>query len=303
MPALDVSVVIPVLNASRYIPSLIDAFRTQQPHPPLEIILADSSSTDDTCELVSDLPDVRVIPVKAFTHGSARNLAAGQAKGDVIALLSQDALPRDCRWLERLIEPFSDATVAATFSRQVPHETAKPMEKYFYFTHFPDGAPVRRVKHADRELGFQDVFFSNVSAAIRRDILLRHPFDEKVIMSEDQQFARDVLQAGYATVYQPGSEVTHSHDYSLKNVFQRYFDSCYSLTKIFEAHDTGESARIGLAYLFKEMRFMLRHHMQWLPYYFCFIWARSLGTLAGHYADRLPRRLARAFSMHRYYWD
>jgi len=303
MPALDVSVVIPVLNAGRYIPSLLDAFRTQQPDPPLEIILADSSSTDDTCQLVSDSPDVRVIPVKMFTHGSARNLAAKQAKGDVIALLSQDALPRDCTWLARLIEPFADASVAATFSRQVPHETAKPMEKYFYFTHFPDGVPVRRVKHEHRDLGFQDVFFSNVSAAIRRDVLLRYPFDEEVIMSEDQQFARDVLEAGYATVYQPESEVTHSHDYSLKHVFQRYFDSCYSLTKIFDTHDAGESARIGLTYLFKEMRFMMRHHITWLPYYFCFIWARSLGTLAGHYAERLPGNMARAFSMHKYYWD
>ena len=303
MPGLDVSIVIPVLNAERYVPLLLDAFRTQQPDPPVEIILADSSSTDNTCRLVEGSPDVRIIPVRAFTHGSTRNLAAAEPRGDVIVLMSQDALPRNCRWLARLVEPFTDPSVAATFSRQVPHATAKPMEKYFYDTHFPDGAPVRRVMHEERDLGFQDVFFSNVSSAIRRDILLRYPFDEGVIMSEDQQFARDVLKAGFTTVYQPKSEVIHSHNYSLKNVFQRYFDSCYSLTKIFDGHDTGESARIGLTYLCKELRFMLRHHPLWLPYYFCFVCARSLGTLAGHHAERLPRSMARAFSMHKYHWD
>jgi hypothetical protein len=29
----------------------------------------------------------------------------------------------------------------------------------------------------------------------------------------------------------------------------------------------------------------------------------SLGTLAGHHAERLPRALVRRFSLHSYHWD
>ena len=129
MPNLDVSIVIPVFNASKYLLPLLDAFRSQTPVPPKEIILADSLSTDNTRDIVSGIPNIRVIPIPVFTHGNARNIGASQAKGDVIVILSQDALPRNSSWLASLIEPFSDASVAATFSRQIPHENAKPMEK------------------------------------------------------------------------------------------------------------------------------------------------------------------------------
>lgn len=303
MPALSVSIVIPVLNAERYLPGLLAAFSSQRPRPPDEIVLVDSNSTDRTRVLGEAAGStVRVVPVERFSHGGARNLGARTARGDILALLSQDACPRDERWLAELVRPFDDPTVAATFSRQVPHPDAKPMEAYFYETHFPGGAAVRRERGERATLGFADVFFSNVSSAVRRDVLLRHPFDETVIMSEDQQFARDILMAGYATVYQPSSQVTHSHDYSLAEVFRRYFDSVYSLTQIFPAHGHAESARIGLTYLAREAGHMLRHHPLWLPYYGAYVAARSVGTLAGHQAQRLPRALVRKLSMHAYHW-
>ena len=87
---------------------------------------------------------------------------------------------------------------------------------------------------------------SNVSAAARRDILLRFPFDEDLIMSEDQQFARDVMKAGYTVVYQPASVVLHSHRYSFVQAFQRYFDSVYSLIQIFKRHNLGTSAGLSV---------------------------------------------------------
>ena len=71
------------------------------------------------------------------------------------------------------------------------------------------------------------------------------PFDEDLIMSEDQQFSRDVIAAGHAVVYQPQSVVVHSHNYSLATCFRRYFDSVYSLTLIFPSHGVGTSASMG----------------------------------------------------------
>jgi rhamnosyltransferase len=220
-----------------------------------------------------------------------------------VVLLSQDALPADDRWLSELLAPFEDERVAATYSRQVAKPDASPMEQFFLAMRFPPGEPVRRAKGDKTVLTLEDVFFSNVSSAVRRRVLLEHPFDETLIMSEDQQLSRDLLYAGYSVVYQPRSVVIHSHNYALPTVFRRYFDSVYSLRLIFPRHGLNTSASMGLSYLGREMRHMVRHHPLSLPYYVLYTIAKSSGTLAGHVAERLPRRLARRLSFHREHWN
>jgi rhamnosyltransferase len=297
-----VSVVIPVLNAAAFLPELLKALFTQEPQPPREVILVDSLSTDNTRELALSDSKIRAIPISDFSHGRARNLGAREARGDIIVLLTQDALPAGPGWLARLLEPLADPAVAAVYSRQIPRPGTAPMERFFLLTHFPDAGPIRREKGDKLYLGFEDVFFSNVSAAIRRDALLTFPFDEELIMSEDQQFARDILHAGYATVYQPSSVVIHSHRYTLKHVFRRYFDSVYSLRKIFSGHGFGTSASMGARYVLKESAYVLRNYPCSLPYYFLYNIAKTAGTVAAHLADRMPRWMARKCSLHRYYW-
>ena len=208
-----VSVVIPVLNAAGTLPALLEALAAQHPSPPDEIVLVDSLSTDDTRRIALAQTHVRVVPLERFSHGRARNLGAREATGAIIVLMTQDALPADHHWLAALLAPLADPQVAAVYSRQVPRPDAPPTEKFFLAYHFPPCPPLRRVRPAGRSLTLADVFFSNVSAAVRREVLLRYPFDEALIMSEDQQFARDLILAGYTIVYKPSSVVVHSHRY------------------------------------------------------------------------------------------
>lgn len=298
----DASVVIPVLNAARWLPDLLQALHRQTP-PSRETILVDSGSTDRTVDIASAWGTVRVLRLDRFSHGYARNAGAQAATGRWVVFLSQDALPQNEHWLERLLAPFTDPQVAATYSRQVPRPDASPMERFFLHTHFPPGDRIRRVKVPGRPLGLADVFFSNVSAAVRRQCLLEHPFDESLIMSEDQQLSRDLLEAGYAVVYVPDSLVVHSHRYSLAQCFRRYFDSLYSLTCIFPHHDLRQSVSMGAGYWWREARYVARHAPLWLPYYALYSMAKAAGVLAGHAAERLPRRLARVLSFHPNYWD
>lgn len=301
----SVSVAIPVLNARTYLPALLDALRAQRPHPPLEILLVDSGSTDGSREFAAQAgPDVRSLDIARFTHGGSRNLGARHARGEFIVFLSQDALPRDDAWLARLLAPFQRPEVAAAFSRQIPKPDANPMERFFLETHFPADGAVYRRDPARPDLRFQhDVFFSNVSSAARRDLLLRHPFDESLIMSEDQQFARDLLLAGHEVVYAADSVVLHSHNYTFLGALRRYFDSAYSLTQIFQRHDLSRSARMGSSYLRREASMMLRRHPLLLPRYAAYVLAKTLGTVLGHFGDRLPRPLVRRLSLHTAYWD
>lgn len=299
----DVSIVIPVLNAERDLRALLAAVFAQRPHPPREVILVDSQSTDRTAAIGRSFADVRIVPIEHFSHGRARNLGARAAGGEFVVLLTQDALPQDDRWLATLLAPFDDPQVAAVYSRQIPRADAPPTERFFLHHRFPPGPAIRRVARGGASLTLEDVFFSNVSAAIRRALLLHFPFDETLIMSEDQQFSRDLLNAGYTVVYQPESVVLHSHRYTLKTAFQRYFDSVYSLTLVFPRHGMGTSAGMGARYVMRELAFMVRHHPLHLPYYFLYTCAKTAGALAAHAAERLPRAVLKKISLHSYHWE
>lgn len=295
--------VVPVKDAAVYLPDLLNALRRQKPNPPDEVVLVDSMSSDDTRRIAANYGEVRIIPIENFSHGRARNLGAQTAKGDIVVLMTQDALPADDNWLAHLLEPFADLRVGAVYSRQIPRDDANPMERYFLLTHFPPGPKLLREKKDNIEPSLQNVFFSNVSGAVRRGLLLRHPFDERLIMSEDQQLSRDLIEAGYIVVYQPQSIVIHSHNYSLATCVKRYFDSVYSLTKIFPSHGMSTSISMGWSYVWGEFLYILRTAPQWLPYYLLYTGAKTLGTLLAHAGDRLPRWVLKRVSLHSYYWD
>jgi rhamnosyltransferase len=298
-----VSVVIPTVNAEPLLPALLEAVFSQEPTSPSEVVLVDSMSTDATRDIAASAPRVRVVPIADFSHGRARNLGARAATGEILVMLTQDAMPADRNWLAALLTPFADPQVVASYSRQVPRADANPMERFFLERRFPPRPPVRRERRGDAPLTLEDVFFSNVSAAIRREALVSHPFDEGLIMSEDQQFSRDVIAAGHAVVYQPESVVIHSHDYSLVTCFRRYFDSACSLKVIFPEHGLARTVAMAASYVPDEARYMMRGHPLSLPKYLFYNLAKVGGTLAGLVGERLPRRVARALSLHRYHWE
>jgi len=299
-----VSLVVPVLNAADHLPQLLPAVLGQKGVALEEIVLVDSGSSDGSRSIAAGFEKTRVVQIENFSHGRARNLGVSETKGDTIAFLSQDALPLGKDWLRALVEPLAQDGVAASFSRQIPREDANPMERFFLQTHFPPGDDLVMRKAEGETPAFQrEVFLSNVSSAMPRDILERFPFDEEIIMSEDQQFARDVIEDGMVIVYTPSSAVLHSHNYSLKTVFQRYFDSIYSLTKLFSGHRVENSAAMAVRYLTRELGYIARNHPLWLPYYCLYTLAKSAGAFLGHYAERMPRGLARRLSLHKYYWD
>jgi rhamnosyltransferase len=111
------------------------------------------------------------------------------------------------------------------------------------------------------------------------------------------------MTAGRAVAYVPSSVVVHSHEYTLRDVFRRYFDSVYSLTVIFPRHDLGTSAAMGLKYLWGESACIFRGHPRWIPYYLLYTLAKTAGTVAGHFVNYMPARLLRRLSLHAYHWS
>lgn len=298
----SVSIVIPTLNAARWLPALFDQLREQTPVKPMEILLVDSGSTDATRSLAEAEPLARVISIEHFTHGGARNLGIREARGDIVVLMTQDATPRDVHWLAPLIYALNEPGVAAVYSRQVPREDASAMERFFLSDRFPAGELALRTHQGSEPPVYPETFFSNVSAAARRATWQQFPFDETLLMSEDQQFTRDALMAGRAIAYQPASVVVHSHRYTLWQTFKRYFDSVIAFRQLNVGHDTGSSARLGGLTFLNEVRYLFLRYPWWLPYYVLYQGFKAAGVLAAHAAPHLPRSWCARCSLNPGWW-
>lgn len=306
-----VSIIIPTYQGARYLAETLPAIRTQAYPGPVEIVAIDSSSTDGTRALLDQYGCVvEVIPQSRFSHGYARNLGVARATGAVCVFLSQDALPVGTGWLTGLVAAVADEPVGAAYCQQLPRPAATPFERYFHAALYPGRGALYRPEGlrgavpsaTSAEAPLAAMFFSNVCSVARRAICQRFPFDETLIMSEDQAFAKALLKAGYQTVYTADVQVIHSHHYDLKTLFRRNFDSAYSLRGVAGDTASGQAGR-GLRYILGEAGYVLRCGKPWwLAYLPIYEAVRIAGRLAGASADRLPRRWRVAMSLHRGYW-
>ncbi len=215
------------------------ALNEQTLYPRLEIICIDSGSTDGTVELLKNYP-VKIIEIKAgeFNHGATRNMGVQEAQGEFVIMTVQDALPVDNKWVEKLLEGFTDETVAAVCGQQVvPHHRDKNPAQWFrpvssgsvkkYRFSSADEFDALSPEEKKNICGWDDV-----TACYRKDILLKLPF-RKVIFAEDAIWAMDALRAGYAIVYNTFARVYHYHHETPEFAFKRSLTVFYFRYKYF----------------------------------------------------------------------
>lgn len=88
-----ISVIIPTYNYGKYIEEAIQSV-LHQDYAPLEIVIVDDGSTDNTCEIVKPYltDNVRYYYQENKGNAAARNFGIRQARGTYIALLDADDL-------------------------------------------------------------------------------------------------------------------------------------------------------------------------------------------------------------------
>ncbi|RYX85484.1 glycosyltransferase family 2 protein [bacterium] len=301
--APSVSIVLPVWNGARDLRDTLPALAAQQYDGKVEIIAIDSGSRDDSVDLLREAgARIWEIPQSEFGHGKTRNFGVREASGEIIVFLSQDATPMGSDWLQQLVKPVQDSHVGAAFARQLPRQDATPLERYFHYSIYPAKGSITRSRKG-RALSVSNVFFSNVCSVARREVCLRFPFDETVIMSEDQVFSRDLLQNGLDIVYAPQAQVIHSHHYNLRALFKRNFDSGYSL-RSFPGDPMWKQMGKAIMFITREVRFLAREkQFAWLLYLPIYEAVRFAALISGTQAERLPHRTRVALSLHSSYWN
>lgn len=312
MGADPVTVAIPVLNAGERLAEVLMAVQRQRLDRPVEILVADSGSTDDSVP-VAKRHGAKVISVAPgeFSHGGTRNLLFERASGTEVAFLTQDAVPADEQWLASLLRGFDLAPdVALVFGPYLPRSDSSPMvarELEEWFGSFaPDGSPqVDRGREADGPSRRRHGFFTDANGCVARTAWERVPF-RTVAYAEDRLLARDMLNAGYSKAYHPAAAVIHSHEYSLLQLFQRSFDEWRGLREIGAAPAEARPARLALTVQrqvrddlatvqgsARERPMPVATAVRSLAYHV----ARSAGAALGSRAERLPRPVRRVCSL------
>jgi rhamnosyltransferase len=302
-----ISVVIPVKNGGADLIRCLNAIAGQRVDEEVEVVVVDSGSQDGSPTHAQRLgARVHSIPAHEFHHGRTRNLGAELARGDTLVFTSQDAYAASDTWLARLTTPFrDDDTIAGVYGRQLPHEDARPPERYFLdFLYGPD----RRLQRLEPEgeLTFEVTLFSNVNSALPRTVWEAYPFADDIVMSEDQEWSRRVLLASRAIAYEPEAAVFHSHTYSVAGALRRFFDSGASAERSYV--DDGAMSRAalwkaGASYAQGEIGWLwTTGQRRWIPYAAVYELAKFAGLQLGRRHRLLPVALKSRLSAYPEHW-
>lgn len=236
----QISVVIPVKNGIATIKDCVEGLLTQTVSERMEIIVIDSGSTDGTLEVLKEYPEVKVISIapESFNHGGTRNLGVKEARGALIALTVQDAIPESRDGLERMMVHFENPEVAAVSGQQIvshdldnnPHEWYRPLNApQVRQVHFSDTQVFMQLPPEEQ---FTQCRLDNVNAMYRRSVLEVLPFDQ-VSFGEDMRWAKRALESGHRLVFDPSCAVAHYHHGTPEYTYKREIAVWYTIYAVF----------------------------------------------------------------------
>lgn len=301
---MNASIIVPTWLAERYIRPLVKVL-WQQTLKPLEIIIIDSSSSDQTAAIAQEMGcQVEVIPQAEFNHGGTRNRAARLAKGEILVFMTQDALPLDESFLQKLIEPIKQGRAVAAYARQIPYPDANPPEAFGRQFNYPAQSHLQTLAQLPHK-GFKTFFYSDVASAVRAEVFwAMGGYPDWVIVDEDVYLCARLLRAGHTVAYAAEARVMHSHNYSLIQQFRRLFDVGVFVEQAGEMLAGAKTSGEGLRFV----RYMTMHLAQtgawgWILYGWLEAALKFVAYQMGRRHHWLPVSLKRILSLHRRFWD
>lgn len=248
---------------------------------------------------------VTTIPIekKSFDHGGTRRYGASLSDADILMFMTQDAVPADELLIEKLLAPYEDITVAATYARQLADNKTDILERYTRYHNYPKSSRIKSIEDID-ELGIKAFFCSNVCATYRNSVYQKlGGFVEKTIFNEDMIMAAGMLRANYKIAYVAESKVVHAHNYSYLQQFTRNFDLGVSHNEYEEVFHGIKSESEGIKLVKRTLQYLIDQKKYYLiPDLILNSGFKYLGYLMGRHYDLLPKSLVIRCSMNKSYW-
>ena len=146
-------------------------------------------------------------------------------------------------------------------------------------------------------------FCSNSCAAYRNSALDEIGGFNAVLTNEDYFAVAELLQKGHYITYVAESMVKHSHQYSLVQEFQRYFDTGYvrSENPLIQKL-VGQAESRGAGFVSSLLKKLLQEKPSLIPYAILQCTVKFLGFRIGYFGHSLPDWLKIRLSMQAYFW-
>lgn len=178
------SVLIPTWNEGKYLETTLFHIKMQKPY---EIIIGDSSSTDNTAKIAKKYGAMVATTKKTGAASYGRNIAAKMAKGDVFVFIDADTIPY-VNFLDVIRKDFSNPELAGWTSN--------------FFAFSPKFRDQFMFQAAARSIEFLTKYARKPHAAgftiaVRKDVFRKvGGFDESLRAMEDHNFAMRVGKCG-----------------------------------------------------------------------------------------------------------
>lgn len=296
-------VFVPTCNPGAIWPSFLHALRQQNPAP-AKVVVIDSESSDGQIKVVPGL-QLHRISRASFNHGTTRQQAVESfaADAEFLVFLTQDAILADAHAIEALLRAFEDPQVAAVYGRQLPHHDATPVAAHARLFNYPSKSHTVDLKNS-ADKGIKACFLSNSFAAYRCSSFVQvGGFAKNVILGEDMHLAARLLLAGQSIRYQADACVYHSHNYSLRAEFERYFDTgAFHAQQDWLIQTFGSAGHEGMKFAKSEMLYLSRKSVWRIPEALLRSALKLVGYRLGLSSKHWPVFLNRSLSMHKGYW-
>jgi len=193
-----VSIIIPVLNAEKYMEKCLQALRkVDYPKDMIEVIVVDNGSIDKTPVIAQKL-NTKLFVKKNCTISALRNAGVAQSKGDVIAFIDADCIA-PATWLRSALKLFERPSVGAAGCWY-----ALPKEPVFW------------EKVWDLQMGTRRQIRGPISWVPSGNLIVKRPvfeaikgFNEALTTAEDVDICQRIIENGKEVYSHPALAVEH----------------------------------------------------------------------------------------------
>ena len=215
-----VSIVVPAYNAGKTIGPLLDSL-VRLEYPEYEVIVVNDGSRDGTGEIARGYR-VRVIDQLNRGASAARDAGLRVASGEIVAYVDSDVtVTRD--WLQKLVLPFSDSTVAAVAGQTIFRNNDKC------------ASWMRSVDIARRNARRRTYtrLANGPNCAFRRNVLLEiGGFNPQWYHAEDTEVSYRIWHRGLRIQYVPEAVVYHVPEDNWRTYVRKRYRDAKAFTRM-----------------------------------------------------------------------
>ena len=270
---VEIDIVCPIYKNFEQIKSLFESFKLQQGIKINDVVFPLTLSEEDIDqEIINFLKENNIKyfteTKDTFSHSLTREKAIKEyCSSKIVVLCSQDIILVNENSIFNLVNEINDQVIYA-FGRQIC--TNKSIEKYIRKKNYPENSYV--VSKDDIEnMQLMAFFASDAFSALNREMFLQlngyQGYD--IMMGEDMLYSKFILEAGYKKKYVAEAVVEHSHKYTLRQLYDRYYvtGKFHKEVGLFEGYKSTDSGMKLAFYVLKEA---LKHFdipvlFRWLP--------------------------------------